>query len=87
MLENEFPETFGWVDCHIIDDYETWGTDGRSIWYNVGGLPHVRLDGTRTILGATSCYNAYLAYRNAYLERMSETGGTSPVEIRDAYLV
>lgn len=87
MLQDEFPGSFIWVSCHYRDIYATPGTDTRARYYGVGGLPHVRIDGKYKVSGASSCYGAYLEYRAKYIERMNETGGMSPVEISEAYLV
>lgn len=87
MLEDEFPDTFIWIACHTHDAYDNPGVDMRVCYYGVGAIPHVRIDGKFKITGASSCYSAYLQYRAKYLERMSETGGTSPVQISDAFLI
>jgi hypothetical protein len=87
MLEDEFPNTFIWIACHTHDAHDNPGVDMRACYYGVGSIPHVRIDGKFKITGASSCYSAYLQYRAKYLERMTETGGTSPVQISDAFLI
>ncbi|MBD3336870.1 MAG: hypothetical protein GF355_15265 [Candidatus Eisenbacteria bacterium] len=88
MLEAEFPETFVWVYCHVGDDiYEIPETQARAQWYGVSGIPHVRIDGKFPVIGAGSCNTAYNNYRSKYMQRMSETGSMSPVEITNDYYV
>jgi hypothetical protein len=51
-------------------------------------VPTVRLDGSRESVGGQGgCTGHYNAYRTLYEQRMSETSGTSPVEITGCFSV
>lgn len=81
MLYDEFPELLLTCQHHVDDAYEIPFTIERSGFYGVGGIPDVRMDGVTAIVGAGSPSGAYQAYRSAFLARMDQTGGVSPVSI------
>ncbi|MBD3161035.1 MAG: hypothetical protein GF328_02935 [Candidatus Latescibacteria bacterium] len=58
-------------------------TEERADWYGVNGMPHVQLDGTRSVLGAIvgDCEGSGERYREPILLRLRETRGLSPVWI------
>jgi len=53
----------------------------RTSFYSVSGVPHVRIDGLYSVIGASSCTSAAAAYRAYINQRLSETGGVAPVRI------
>jgi hypothetical protein len=58
----------------------------RAAWYGVSGVPTVRLDGSRVSIGGDGgCSVCYDNYLNLYNQRLSETSGTSPVEITGSF--
>jgi len=81
MLFDEFPETLLTCQHHVSDAYEVPFTVERASLYGVGGIPDVRMDGVASIVGAGSPSGAYAAYRSAFMARMEQTGGVSPVSI------
>ncbi len=58
----------------------------RTSFYNVSGVPHVRIDGKYAAVGASSCSGAAATYRNYINMRLSETGGVAPVAIEGSYV-
>ncbi|MBD3162667.1 MAG: T9SS type A sorting domain-containing protein [Candidatus Eisenbacteria bacterium] len=61
-------------------------TTQRANWYGVGGIPHVRIDGRHSVIGAGSCASAASNYRNYINQRLAANGGISPVAIEGSYL-
>lgn len=53
----------------------------RMTFYGVSTVPHVRIDGLYSVVGASSCTSAAAAYRARINQRLSETGGVAPVRI------
>ena len=75
-----------WED-HVGDDvFQTTETVARGSWYGVSGIPHVRIDGLSSVIGAGSCASAANQYRSLINNRLNSTGGLSPVEIVGTYL-
>ncbi len=73
------------VDVAYSDPFVIPETNARGDWYGVQGVPDVRIDGKDFVIGAASCESAYAQYRQKILQRQSETGGLSPVEITGQY--
>ncbi len=57
----------------------------RTSFYGVSGVPHVRIDGKYSQVGAGSCSGAAAAYRNLINTRLNETGGLAPVKVEGVY--
>lgn len=73
-------------DNHVSGGLQNADASARGSWYGVSGIPHVRIDGKTSIIGAGSCDGAAAQYRSAINQRMAEVGGISPVEIDGSYL-
>lgn len=72
---------------HVGDDvFQIPETEERAGWYGVSGIPHVRIDGLYSVIGASSCDGAANQYRSRINQRISETGGVSPVEITGSWM-
>lgn len=72
---------------HVGDDvFEIPETVARGNWYGVSGIPHVRIDGLYSVIGAGSCASAAQQYRNYINQRINATGGMAPVEIIGSWL-
>ncbi len=82
-MEDEFGAQFVHVDTHVstTDPFKTTESQTRANRYGVSGIPHVMIDGSIAEVGADLCPNQAITYRNDINLRMSQTGGTSPVEI------
>ena len=77
----EFPDQIIVADHHIGDQWQTTWTSGRSGLYGVTGTPTVWFDGVSSVVGAGSCSGAASSYRVRINNRLSQTGGVSPVSI------
>lgn len=75
------------AEVHVssTDPFSTGETEARGDRYGVSGIPHVRIDGKFSAVGAGSCASAKATYQGHYNTRMTETGGTSPVDITGYY--
>lgn len=72
---------------HVGDDvFQIPETEERADWYGVSGIPHVRIDGLYSVVGASSCEGAASQYRSRINQRIAETGGMSPVEITGSWM-
>lgn len=89
MLQDEFPETFLYIDNHTSGQFSSqYSQDRRNVYGNVGGVPDVRIDGKyQSVGGGDGCYSRYQAYRQRYITRMNETGSNSPVSIEGDFIV
>jgi hypothetical protein len=85
MLQ-EFPNQLIVGEMHVGGDlWEIPFTTERGSFYGVSPIPDVRIDGSRSSIGAGSCGGAASAYRNLINARLNETGGVSPVGISGIY--
>ncbi len=57
----------------------------RTSFYGVSGVPHVRIDGLYSSVGASSCVSAAASYRNLINQRLNTTGGLAPVRVEGFY--
>jgi hypothetical protein len=71
--------------CSGTDPFTTAETTARETWYGVPGYPTIRIDGSRSRVGASSCASAAGNYRTDINARLAETGNVSPVEITGSY--
>jgi hypothetical protein len=82
---SEFPNNLIVVEDHMhgsgSDPFSTPETEARGSWYGVPGFPDVRIDGMYDVSGASSCSQAATAYRNYINQRLTATGGVSPVAV------
>jgi hypothetical protein len=85
-VEEEFgSDRILWVEEHTAEGLSPLDVRERAAWYGIHNAPHVRIDGSRSVAGAASCAQAAASYRTAILERLAETEGVSPVEIRGSF--
>lgn len=82
-METEFGAGFVHVDTHVssTDPFHTTESTTRANRYGVSGIPHVMIDGSIAEVGADLCPLQANTYRDDINTRISQTGGTSPVEI------
>ena len=82
-MEDEFGAGFVHVDTHVssTDPFHTTESTARANRYGVSGIPHVMIDGSIAEIGADLCPLQANSYRDDINTRISQTGGTSPVEI------
>lgn len=82
-MEEEFTIQFHHAECHVStsDPFRTTESQNRSARYGVSGIPHVVVDGKINEIGADVCPNQAGTYRNDINQRLSETGGVSPIKI------
>lgn len=83
IVEGEYgSDVVYWIDEHFNPPYGIAEALERLFgWYGVAGYPYVAVDGSRGLLGASSCEGAAADLRVLINERLAETGGISPVEI------
>ncbi len=81
MVQEEFGDQLIVADCHVSDVFEVPWTAQKGNFYGVSGIPHTRIDGKYSVIGASSCPGAAAAFRNYINQRLNETGGVSPVSI------
>ena len=87
MCQEEFGyERMVHYNLHLSDNLTIPEGTARANWYGVSGIPHVRIDGKYSVIGAANCETAAANYRNRINQRLNETGGLSPVEIKGNYL-
>lgn len=86
-MQTEFGDELIHFENHVGDDiFETPETQARGSWYGVSGIPHVRIDGKYSQVGAGSCASAASSYRTKINQRRNETGNLSPVAIEGYYI-
>lgn len=68
-------------DWHTSGGLNISTVSQRTSFYGVSGVPHVRIDGLYSVVGAGSCVSAAAEYRSRVNSRLSATGGMAPVEI------
>jgi len=85
-MQEEFVDQFISFEYHITGPFATAATAARGAWYGVSGVPAVRFDGKYAVDGAQSCDQVASAYRAKILQRLQETGQTSPVQIVASYI-
>ncbi len=59
----------------------------RMTFYNVSGVPHVRIDGLYSSVGAGSCSGAAASYRGLINQRLTATSGLAPVRVEGFHSV
>lgn len=75
------------AEWHTSQGLEIPSVGQRTSFYGVSGVPHVRIDGKYSSVGASSCTGAAAAYRSYINTRLSETGGQAPVSIEGVYSI
>ncbi len=81
----EFPDQLVVAEWHTSGGLNIPYVSTRASWYNVSGVPHVRIDGKYAAVGAGSCSGAAATYRNYINARLAETGGVAPVAIEGVH--
>ncbi len=87
MMLTEFGEQLLVAEWHTSGGLNIPTVGQRTSFYGVSGVPHVRIDGKYSVIGASSCTGAAANYRNMINTRLSETGGLSPVDITAVHSV
>ncbi len=75
------------AEWHTSGAFAVPTVNQRTSFYNVSGVPHVRIDGKYAAIGAGSCSAAASTYRNYINTRLTETGGVAPVAIEGVHSV
>lgn len=88
MCQDEFGyERMVHFNMHVGDDeFEIPETASRATWYGVSGIPHVRIDGKYSEVGASNCTEAAGRYRTRINTRLNETANNSPVSIDGSFI-
>ncbi|MCK4303978.1 MAG: hypothetical protein KAY24_07045 [Candidatus Eisenbacteria sp.] len=86
-MEEEFGQQLIVAYHHKSDVFEIPWVIERMEMYGPACIPHVRIDGKYIVWGASSCAQAAAAYRSLINQRLTETGGLSPVAIEGAHWV
>lgn len=89
MLEQQYGmDRLFWCDEHWAgyDPLSIPEATDRASWYGLSEYPYVRVDGSRVYIGIQSCENTYQSMRTLVEERLAETGGISPVEIKGRFV-
>ncbi|MFB3909776.1 MAG: T9SS type A sorting domain-containing protein [Candidatus Eisenbacteria bacterium] len=74
-------------EYHTAQGLENAEGVARYNFYGAGGVPKVRIDGSREeVGGGDGCANAANRYRIQINQRLAETGGMSPVSIDGSYM-
>jgi hypothetical protein len=88
-VQNEFGfDEYVHFENHVsgTDPFSTPETEARGDWYGVSGIPHMRIDGKFSVIGAGSCASAATNYRQRINQRLGEVANNSPVSIVGSYL-
>ncbi len=75
------------VEHHRQDQHVCPFGDMRAEFYSVGPIPHTVFDGENERIGSTSCASIALEFRQMLLDRLAETGSSSPVEIGGSHII
>jgi hypothetical protein len=75
------------VEHHRQDQQVCPFGDQRAAFYGVGPIPHTVFDGENERIGSTSCASIAVEFRQMLLDRLAETGSSSPVAIEGSHTI